>query len=755
MTRHQGSEDHDVIRFEAPRPQGLEAAASTRYFSRAPHFEEPEGLGAYWQVAVRRRWTVLTAVVVITALAAIAVFRMRPVYRAAARVEIDSEMPQMQSLSDMFQQFPTDQDYLHSQTQVLQADQLAWRTIEQLGLQSEPSFAEPNDPREKSAVLKPRLIDRFKDQVTVDLIPSSRVIRVAFESTDPQLAAKVANGLVDNYIDYNFTEKYNATRQAAGRMEQQLDELKARVEQSQRALVDYQSQHAIAKVNEKQNVVEQRLGELSTDLTKAQTDRMEKEALHALLRADPSQIASVAQNELLQRLQEKFADLSNQHTEALSQYGPNFPRVVRLQKQMDEAESLIQRERQRVLAKIGNDYIAATKRERLLSEEVAKAQNALGNVNKLLVEQNILAGEFESNQKMYQTLLQRLKDATISAGLRSTNVHLVDPAIPPTQPVRPKKIQYISTGALVGLIVGFVLAFAQEGLDSSVKSADEIESLLGITALAMVPVAQSPRNARVAGRNGKMSAIEAVPALAMLRQPRSPLAESFRALRTSIVLSLAESKHHTLLISSPTAGEGKTCTAINLAMVLGQCGMSVLLVDGDLRKPSVASTLGLDGQRGLTTVLSGRHSLEEAIQRFDFLTNVSILGSGPVASSPAELLSSQKLATLMRTVADQFTYVIVDSPPILAVTDASILATLVDGVVLVVVGGATPRRAVTCARRMLEMTGAQVLGVVLNKIDPRNADYYGYYGHKYPYGEPPAGGGGEVGEVEVPAGFEG
>ena len=723
----------NVLRFSTPRPQILEASPLYPEYSDG----ESAGFGAYWRVISQRRWTVLTVLVIVTVMAAITAFKMRPIYRGTAQVEIDNETPMIQSLADLAQaRSEPDQDFLRSQTQVLEANQLAWRTIEALGLSNNPEFASKLET-ESSEQRKLALIKRFKDALTVTLLPTSRVIRVEFDSPDPQLAANVANDLVRNYTDYNFSEKYEATRQASARMEEQLDELKAKVESSQKALVDYQRQHSIANINDKQNVVELRLSQLSTDLSNAQSDRIQKESVYRLLKGDPSQIASVAENQLLQKLQEKYADLSNQYTEALNQYGPNFPKVMRLKSQLADAQTQIQNERQRVSSKAEDEYRTAVDREQLLSSEVAKQKEELGKVNSLLVQQNILTGEFESNQKMYQALQQRLKDATISAGLKTANIHLIDPALPPSRPIRPKKLEYTVLGGVLGLFLGVAMVFVQNELDSSVKTAEEIETLIGAPALASVPVSQF-KGRGISLRKANMLDLDSPSpssgtpsvSLAVLHAPRSPIAESFRGLRTSFLFR-AQRKCRTVLVTSPHPGDGKSSTAINLAITLGQRGKSVLLVDSDLRKPSVAPVLGLDGRKGLTTLLAGRHTLEESIQAYEPVPQVSILTSGPINQDSPELIAPERLDSLLTDLGTKFEHIIIDSPPVLAVADAGVLASLVDGVVLVISADQTPRRAVSSARRVLELAGARVLGVVLNKVNSSQGEYYGYYAEDY------------------------
>lgn len=702
-------------------------------------------LGAYWHILLRRRWTVLSVVAILTTLGAIASFKMRPIYRSTASIEVDSETPQIQTLNDSYQQMPMDQDFLRTQIQVLKTDNLAWRTIEQLRLGENPIFSsvKKNDGNDQNYQerRKMALIHRFQRSLDVELVPGSRVVQVSFESHDPALAARVSNTLVDNYLDYNFREKYDATRQASGRMEQQLDELKAKVEKSQQELVDYQRKHAIVDVNDKQSVVEQRLGELSTQLTTAQSDRIQKEALFTQAESNPAKVALLAQNELLQKLEEQRAALKREYVQALAQYGPAWPKVVNLQKQVDEYQSVIDKERNQVVDRLRRDYASSVTRENLLMQAVGRQKAELGEFNKLLVEQNILRGDFETNQKLYERLLEHLKDATVSAGLKSTNIHLVDAALVPGDPVRPKKLLNITLALLTGLVLGVSLAFLQESLDHSIKGPEEVEALLSVPALAVIPAKRTlGRQQLLPVGNGKGNPLVRTNGnlvLEVLNHTTSAVTESFRALRTATLLSVPARPPQSILVTSSNAGEGKTTTAVNLALTLAQQQGEVLLVDCDLRKPGIAPALSLGNERGLSTVLTGKYSLNSCLQTFSGLPNLSALTSGPLPPNPAELLSSARMAEVLEELRRRFRHIVIDSPPLLMVTDATILATLCEGVILLVESGITPRKAVIRACRVLQSAGAKILGVALNKVDSRFSGYYGsyYYGGYYGNGD--------------------
>jgi capsular exopolysaccharide synthesis family protein len=701
----------------------------------------PEGsegfsfIRAYWLILWKRRWTILTVVFVLAILAAIVSYRTQPVYEATARVEVESETPQIQSLTDLYRGEPgyTDDAFLQTQVNVLKSENLAWRTVQQLGLGENAEFAPGGGGGERSPAVSPTaaqngLIDAFRGHLRVQLMRDSRMIEVTFDSTDPRLAARAANALVNNYTEYNFHEKYDATRQASGFMEQQLDELKAKVEKSQQAMVDYERQNLIVNISDKQTVVEQRLGALSQDLTSAQNERMQKQSLYELVSSNQSQAAFTAQNDLLQRLDEKYADLREEYVDALGQYGPNFPKVKRLHDQLNEVQSIMERERKRTVARIRDDYMAALGRERLLSAAVAQEKTEVGKLSQLSIEHNILKREFETNQQLYDSLLQHLKDATVSAGLRATNIHLVDSALVPTGPVRPRIMYNIEVSMLVGLVLGVALAFVMESLDTSIKSVEDVERLIAAPALAVIPQMRSSwlskRGDRSEPQNGAVEWI-------VLKQPGSSLAESYRTLRTAILLSSAPRPPQALLVTSAQPHEGKTSTALNLALGLAQRGVPVVIVDADMRRPAISRGLALsENGAGLSSLLSGAHSLDEALHQFEPLPNLWVLPAGPQPPNPADLLSSPTMEKVLQDLRGRFEHLVVDSAPLLLVTDATILSRLVDGVVLVVESGVTASRALLRAQRILESAGGRILGTVLNKWDAEGDGAYGNYGYR-------------------------
>ena len=715
---------------------------TTPRFSPPPlegEFSGPQNtlsLASYWHILLKHRWMILTTALVLTTIVAIVSFRMTPIYKASSRVQVEAETPLIQSITELYQKADADDAFLQTQIQVLKSESLAWRTIEQLDLTQHLISAArlaKIDPDQR----KVELIATFERNLSVELVPKTRMLIVGFENPDPQLAAQVSTTLVNNYIDYNFRLKYDATRQASGWMEQQLDELNAKVETSQQALVEYEREHQIVNTNEKQNVQEQMLSDLSRDLTNAESERVQKESLYHEVLSNRAQVAALAHNELLQKLEEKASDLDGQYTEAVSQYGPNFPKAVRLHEQVVENRNQIQTEQNRVIDRIRKDYDAARNRESLAAAAVAAQKEQVGKLNQLLVQHNLLERDFEGNQQLYQSLMQRLKDATVSAGLRSTNIHLVDSALPPSKPVRPQRPLNIALGFLAGVVIGVMGAFVREAFDHSIKTAEEVEALLDTPTLAVIPLERAAFSSKPVlseetdpGAHRDKSSRKSV-ALTILEKPQSVLAEAYRALRTAIVLSLAPRAPKLLLVTSSHSGEGKTSTALNLAQTLAQQKGPVLLMDCDLRKGNIARLLGMDAKKGLSTVLTGNNTLEDALHQFGPQPNLWILSAGPVPPNPAELLASETMRELCQTLSARFEHVVIDSPPVLAVTDATILSSLVDAVVLVAESGRTAQAALLRTRAVLENAGARILGVVLNKLDLRQLGYYGYAGYYY------------------------
>ena len=691
---------------------------------------------SFWHIVLKRYTTIIFATLAVAVVTAIYTFRMQPVYKATATVDVETTSPQLQTLSEVYRQTGGDDyTFLTTQIQVLQSNSLAWTTLQQLGMErafgSATVKTAGQTPAQIAGARKTRLIEEFKSGLSVDPLKDSRILAVSYESTDPELAAQAANQLIENYKDSNFEARTDFTRHASAGMEAQLEELKTKVEKSQQALIDYERQNLIINVGDKGTINDQRLEQLNKDYTVAESEMAQKQSIYELARANEGQVGVIVENTVLQRLEEKYNDLKTQYTDVLGQYGPNFPKVVRLRDQVTQTQGLIESARKQAIEKLRNDYLASQSRVALLGSSLAKEKETVGAMNERMIDYNILKRDFEINQQLYETLLQRLKDATLSASLQVTNVHVIDPASVPSSPVRPNRRRNLAAGLMIGLILGVTLAFVQEAMDSSVRTTEEAERLVNAPALAIIPAeTDGARRKQMAANATTPGALAASGVgLSVLTRPSSPMAEAFRSLRTSVLPSTAPRPPQTLLVTSAQMGEGKTSTATNLAMSFAQRQGPVLIIDADMRRPSVAKTLGVGNEKGLSSFLTGAHSLDDVLIQYERIPNLWILPAGPRPPDPAELLSSHMMDATLKDLLKRFTQVVIDSPPLLLVTDAVILSAMVDGVILVVSSGTTARGALSRAHRILDNAGSRVLGMVLNKVDMRFDTYYGsYYG---------------------------
>ncbi len=447
---------------------------------------------------------------------------------------------------------------------------------------------------------------------------------------------------------------------------------------------------------------------------------------------------------MIQDLLKRKSELDQNYADAVNQYGPNYPKVQRLVEQQKELAEDLARARQTMVESIRQDYTTARNRAQILQEALDKQKAEANDLAEKLVQYHILQHDAEANKQLYDGLLQKLKEASITAGLRSSNIRVVDPALVPTVASRPQKARNILLGFLVGLVGGIGLAIFREYLDNTVKSPDEVEALTGLPSLAVVPSLPGLGNSK--GRLSRRQRDKALqtatdPRVELLAyvQPKSQISEAFRALRTSLLLSQADHPPQVILVTSAMPREGKTTAAVNLAVTLAQLGDSTLLMDSDLRKPGVRRALNLPAgkEKGLSSYLAGVCSLEEITIAHPAIPNLSVLMTGPVPPSPADLLSSYRLRDAIAELRHRFKFVVIDSPPIMAATDAVILSALTDGVLLVVRSGETPKEAFTRARDVLVSVKSRILGVVLNAVDSSAPDYYysyRYYPYAYGYG---------------------
>jgi capsular exopolysaccharide synthesis family protein len=719
-----------------PQPSGMPAWDIS---PREPHLYD------YLLILRKHQWLILSFMLTVVSIVSIATFRMRPVYVATARIEIDRENANILPFQNIDDYMLDLDNYIETQSKILTSETLALQTIRSGALIGQPDFAGDLNSSEalstgSLANLKPPAELRgFLGSLSVKRVPNSRLMDVNFESTSPELAAQIVNAHIKNYIEQNFQSHYEATSRASTWLTDQLNDWKIRVEKSEDARLTYERQNQIWALDDKQNVTTQRFADLNRQLTEAQSDRMRKEALYAYAKAgDSDAVPQIRDNASVQDLLRKRADLYVQYTDALNQYGPNYPKVQRLQAQLRELDAAAGKEKKSVMARLESEYQEARQHEQLLSRALEQQKAEVNKMSDRMVQYSILKRDAEANKALYDGLLTKLKEAGISAGLRSSNIRIVDPAMVPTSPARPAKTRNIALAFLVGLVGGIGLALLREYMDNTVKSPDDVESLSRLPSLAVVPTftISNGNTGGVKLLKGTVNGHEKHIELVAQHLPKSQMSEAFRALRTALLLSQAEHPPQVILVTSALPREGKTTAAANLAVTLAQLGDRTLLVDTDLRKPGVRRVLNLDGGKyaGLSSYLAGVASLDLVTVQHPVIQNLSAIPTGPLPPNPADLLSSHKLADAIAELRTKFKFIVLDSPPIMAATDAVILSVQADGVLLVVRSGETPKTAFMRTRDLLLSVRCRLLGVVLNAVDPNAPDYYYSYRY-YPYSE--------------------
>jgi len=483
--------------------------------------------------------------------------------------------------------------------------------------------------------------------------------------------------------------------------------------------------------------------------TRAQADLIQKESLYNQVRnGDLTSVPGILEHRLYEDLTVKLTDLRREYSELTATFTPEYPRVKRLQSQIDEIEQALQRERSAFAKRVADDYRAAANRELLLKEAVTQQTREFNQIAEKSIQYNILRREAETNKELYDGLLQRLKEASVSAGLRASNIRVVDEAEVPIVPAKPRKVFNLALALLAGLVLGIGMAFFQEYLDNTLKTPEDVQRFLGLPALGVIPAANSNGKGRLPYGYGygygnqpgsqkslpEASGAEGEEKVGAKLHPEligalgnSPQMEAYRSLRTSVLLSTSGRPPRIILVTSGHPGEGKTTTVVNLAVALGQLGSRVLAVDSDMRRPRIGTLLKVPATpAGLSTFLTGQFDLDDVVTPTQ-IPNLFVVPCGPIPPNPAELLSSQSMRAFLEQAPQKFDYVVLDSPPVLHVADARILAAQVEAVILVAHGAVTPREAVKHAKQHLQQVNGNLIGLVLNNVDFSSVGYDYYY----------------------------
>jgi succinoglycan biosynthesis transport protein ExoP len=713
-------------------------------------------LREYVRVLIKRKWMVISVVAGIFMVVAIASLRQTPIYEAKGQIVINKADSNLITFKDSGQVMDYyEQSDLDTEVRILQSDLMALQVIRQLNLDRRPEFGGHSDQKQANLAADAletdsnrtsALLARFRGNLHVTLIPNTRIIEIRYNSTDPQLAASAVNTLAATYVEQNFKTKFESTMQASNWLSKQLVDLQMKVETSQEKLVRYQKEHEILGIDEKQNTTTEKLDELNKEMTIAESDRMQKEAVYRQTESnDPEAIAaaivsdtvgtSAATSGLLDKLREQQANLKIQIADLSTQFGPSYPKVAQLNNQLKEIDRQLQSETNKAVDHLKGQYLAALQRENMLRDSFEKQKQEANKLNESAIEYSILKRDLDSNRTLYEGLLEKLKEAGVTAGLRSNNFRIIDAARVPTAPSEPNIPRNLAFAVVLGLISAVGLAFVLENMDNTVRTPEQAQAISALPSLGMIPLGSKSGSHSATGKRLALTASKEVFETVTQVRPQSQMAESYRALRTSLLLSNLGAPPKVIMVTSARPQEGKTTTSINTAIVLAQKGVRVLLVDADLRRPSVHKALGMGPRSGLSNVLTGSASVQQTITTSPILPNLFIMPAGTPPPNPAELLASSNMRDVIAELRELYDHIVIDTPPTLSVTDAVVLSPRADATILVIRSGHTTKQALRRARDILTQVNAHVAGVLLNAVDLTSPDYYYYYEYQGKYTE--------------------
>lgn len=712
---------------------------------------EPESEGfdlrRAWAIILKRKWTVLAFLLIVIAGVTTTTLLTTPIYRASATIQIDRDTLKVIDKGQIDLAEGSDREFYATQYELLRSRALALRVAKEMNLSQHPVVAQ---------MLQPRGLDAFKawfagktasDQPTthtprpqaaparqgdpdkpyaaviaaglaIEPIRESRLVKISFDSPDPRFSAAVANAVTDAFTRTTLERRSNASSYAKVFLEERLQATRLKVEDSERQLIEYSQREQIVNVDDRRSLTEQTLQELTAALARAERDRMAREARFEQVRALGGQsMSQVLESPTVQKLKETRANLQAQYQEKLTTFKPAFPLMQQLRGQIAEMDRQIAAETRDQRQSVEAEYRAGLAKERLLKARIDELQGEVLDLQSRSIEYNILKRDLDTNRELYDALLQRYKEVGVAGGVTTNNVSVVDRAEPGWQ-FKPDLARNLKFALMLGLLGGIGLALLLEYLDDSIKSPEDVEHRLRMPILGIVPLLKS---------GDPMSA---------LADTRSAFAEAYRSVRTALQFSTSEGVPRVLFITSPAPSEGKTTTAYALAVNFAQLGKRVLLVDADLRNPSIHKLFAISNHKGLSNYLAGDAKSSEVMSATS-TRGLLFMPTGPLPPNPAELLAGAKMAALLDLAGEKFDQVIIDGPPVLGLADALIVSNLATGTLLVVGSGATRVGYARGSIKRLLAARAHLLGVVLTKFDaPRGTGYaYGYgYGENPYYG---------------------
>jgi polysaccharide biosynthesis transport protein len=683
----------------------------------------------------KRRWIVIVAVLLGLVYGVYKAKTQPKLYDAFGQIQVRSGSSNEYRLNAVQAMGGSDTaSKMLTEIEILKSDSLMLTVAREMDLANNPEFLDEKTPAGHRSLDDPSVrqatIRRLQGNLHILLVPKTEIIKISYSSLNPKLAADIVNKVIAAYIQRSYETRFASTQRVSQWLSSQLDDLKQQVETSQEQMMDLQRRLGILGFDPNHNQISTALEDLSKAAGEAKIARIIAESRYRVLSGmDPDSMESSidtapgAAPAELNQLRTQLATAKASYAQMQANLGPNHPQAKALRAQIGELSSEVNKEQNRLLLQAKESFVVAQANENQTKAALEAQKTDAYKLRDDLIEYTLRQREFESNRTLYEGLLQKLRTAGVEAGLESMEIDIVDQALPPAQPTLRSRSKIVLVGLIFGLLGGIIIAFLMDSLDTGLRTIAEIETVTELPSLAVIPKARRTPVEQVA------TLTTAQKNMVVLAQSKSQFAESFRALRTSLLLSTAGRPPKYILLTSATPSEGKTTLSTNLACILAQGDARVLLIDADLRRPSVHHRFGISGKTGLTTVLTGATPLEQATQNIPEVPNLDVLPSGPMPPFPTEMLSSEAMDQVLQRCGEIYTHVLIDTPPILSVTDGVILARHADAVVLVVRHGKTNKNVVRRARDLLVRSGAPLTGIVLNAVDLNSPDYYGYYGY--------------------------
>jgi len=723
-----------------------------------PVEEDDVSILRYLDVVLRRKKIIIAffTIVIITAL--IGTFLSNPLYKATAKLEISLENQHIVNFDQVVEFEGKSQEFYETQYLLLKSKSLANEVTNKLNLSEHPEFAgfnkEPGpisqitkgvknsisgvingikglvvkspeekrsiDPKLAELTKQDKLSNQFISRISVEPIGKSRLVNISFEAHDRQLAADAVNGLADGFIDWLLDRKVDATKKGRDFLKKQLTQAQVNLESSEGDLNKFAKKNDIVSLDENMNIIYHTFATLNDALAKAQKARLEKESLYNHVKSgNIESLPLIINDPYIQGIKSEHAKIKSEYSKMSATFKPEYPALKELGAKVASLEAKITEAESNIAASVESDYRAALKKEETLQAKYSEQKDLALDLNERSVQYNILKREVDSNKSLYESLLQRLKETEVASAITASNIQVVDYASVPLTPFKPNLKLNLLFAGFIGMFGGVCFAFFLEYLDNTVRTPEEVRDKLRLPLLGGIYELEKTER--------EMLPVEK----SFLLDPRSHIAEAFRTIRTSIMLSTPGHTPQTILVTSCFPSEGKTTVSINLASSFAQAGSKVLLLEADLRRPRIGNILQSNG-KGLSSYLTGNSSLDEVIKDSD-LPNLSVLSVGALPVNPSELLGSEQMRDLIQRLKDEFEYIIVDGPPSLGFVDAHLMSNIVDGVAVVVRAGSTPRKSIRELIDKLNSIRANFLGIIINGIELNQSGYY-YKSYSYYYG---------------------